>query len=132
MTEKNPKLTVDAVVLKENSILLVKRGNDPFKDMWALPGGFVEYGETTEEAVKREVLEETGLQVGVDEMLGVYSDPKRDPRGHTVSIVYLCSPLKGELKAGTDAKETGYFDLFDIPELAFDHKKIIEGMLERL
>ena len=121
-----PLLTVDALIFHNRKIVLVRRKNIPFKDQFALPGGFVEIGETVEKALIREAKEETGLDIEIIKLIGVYSDPKRDPRGHTVSICYLAKG-SGNLKAGSDAKETGLFSLDEIPELAFDHNKIIEN-----
>ncbi|MBU4406392.1 MAG: NUDIX hydrolase, partial [Candidatus Altiarchaeota archaeon] len=99
MTQKIPRLTVDAVILdrEKNSIVLVKRGIYPFEGMWALPGGFVEYKETVENATIREAKEETGLDIEIERMVGVYSDPERDPRGHTVAVTFLCRRVGGEL-----------------------------------
>lgn len=125
MAYKTPAVTVDAVIIKDDSIVLVKRKNPPFQGMWALPGGFVEYGETVESAVAREAKEETGLTVDIVRLLGVYSDPKRDPRGPTVGVVFICKMIGGELKADTDAKEVGYFRLNELQGLAFDHDKIV-------
>jgi 8-oxo-dGTP diphosphatase len=130
MSWKNPKLTVDAVIVKGDRVVLVKRKNNPFKDYWALPGGFMEYGEKVEDAVLREAKEETGLKVKIIKLTGVYSDPKRDPRGHIVSVVYLCNKVGGELKADTDAKEVKWFNINEVPQLAFDHKKILEDALK--
>jgi len=129
MTVKSPKLTVDGIIIKDGKILLVKRKNDPFKGKWALPGGFVEYGEKTEDAVAREVLEETGLKTTVDKTIGVYSDPNRDPRGHTITVVYRLDIRGGELKSGDDASDAKFFDMNQLPELSFDHDKIIENVL---
>lgn len=126
MKPVTPLLTVDALIIYEGKIVLIKRKNPPFKDRFALPGGFVEVGERVEEAVVREAKEETGLDIGLIKLQGVYSDPSRDPRGHTVSICYLAKG-RGKLKAGSDAKEIGLFGLNEIPELAFDHNKIIEN-----
>ncbi len=126
MKPVTPLLTVDALIIFEGKLVLIRRGNPPFKDCLALPGGFVEVGETVEAAVIREAKEETGLDIEIIKLLGVYSDPLRDPRGHTVSICYLAKG-RGKLKAGSDAKDTGLFGLNDIPELAFDHNKIIEN-----
>jgi 8-oxo-dGTP diphosphatase len=123
--KKFPRLAVDAVVLDGDCIVLIKRRNPPFRGMWALPGGFVEYGETVEDAVKREVREETGLDAEVWKLVGVYSDPCRDPRGHIISICFLCRSVAGTLKADTDSVDVRKFKLSKIPELAFDHKKIL-------
>lgn len=84
-----PSLAVDGIVVFGSKIVLIKRAKEPFAGMYALPGGFVEYGETVEKAVIREVLEETGLITRMDSLIGVYSSPQRDPRGHTISIAYL-------------------------------------------
>ena len=130
MSYKNPKPTVDAFILGENSIVLVKRRNTPFEGMWALPGGFVECGETVEEATIREAKEETGLTIEIIRLLGVYSDPKRDPRGPTVGTVFICRRISGDLKADTDAKEVKEFSLRDLPPLAFDHGKIVADAIK--
>ncbi|MFQ6050670.1 MAG: NUDIX domain-containing protein [Candidatus Hydrothermarchaeota archaeon] len=123
---KAPALTVDGIVLKENEIVLIKRKKEPYKGSWALPGGFVECGESVEKAVLREVKEETGLDCKIDMLFGVYSDPKRDPRGHMVSIVYVLEPITQEFLPTTDASEAKWFNIEDLPELAFDHGKIVE------
>ncbi len=125
---------MDGVIFRKNKkkeILLIQRANEPFKGKWALPGGFVEYGETTEKAAIREVLEETGLRAKIDELVGVYSDSDRDPRGHTISIVYSLKIIDGKLVGGSDAKNAKFFDLEELPPLAFDHKKIINDALKR-
>jgi 8-oxo-dGTP diphosphatase len=126
MKPVTPLLTVDALIIFEGKLVLIRRRNTPFKDCLALPGGFVEVGETVESAAVREAKEETGLDIELIKLLGVYSDPLRDPRGHTVSICYLAKG-RGKLKAGSDAKDIGLFGLSEIPELAFDHNKIIEN-----
>lgn len=118
-------LTVDAIVPYDRRIVLIKRKNEPFKDFYALPGGIVEYGETVENAVLREVEEETGLKGQIHSLVGVYSDPKRDPRGHFVSICFIVIPTGGELRSGSDAKEVSLFSLYELPKLAFDHEKMI-------
>ncbi|MCK4319286.1 NUDIX hydrolase [Candidatus Micrarchaeota archaeon] len=121
-------IAVDCIILKRNKILLIKRGHEPFKDMWALPGGLVEDLESAEEACIRETKEETGLDVKIKKLAGVYSDPGRDPR-KVISIVFLCE-YTGIPKAGDDAKEVGWFEIGELPELAADHKKIIENVME--
>jgi len=125
---KNPLLAVDGIVLtKDGKIVLVRRLNEPFKGYWALPGGFVEYGERVEEALKREVLEETGLKVRILKLVGVYSDPNRDPRGHVISICYLCEEVGGKLRPSSDAMEAAAFakERLRKLKLAFDHSHML-------
>lgn len=124
-------ITVDGVIVEKRNVLLIKRGRDPYKGFWALPGGFVEYGETTEDAVKREVKEETGLDCDIVALTGVYSDPNRDPRGHTISVAYLMKVVRGEVTAGNNARDAFWIDIDELPEkIAFDHSKIIEDALK--
>ncbi len=123
------QLTVDLVILEKDQIYLIKRKNDPFKDFWALPGGFVEYGERVEEAALREAKEETGMDIKINKLIGVFSDPRRDPRGHTVSIVYLAEPY-GIPRSGSDAKDIKRFKVSQLPQLAFDHEKIIKEAIK--
>ncbi|MCX6666004.1 MAG: NUDIX hydrolase [Euryarchaeota archaeon] len=131
MPYKNPRITVDGVVRVGQTILLIKRKNPPFQEKWALPGGFVEYGEKTEDAVIREVIEETGLKTSVQKLLGVYSDPSRDPRGHTITVVYLLICTNVELKSGDDSMDAKFFNIECLPELAFDHEKIISDAMRK-
>ena len=131
MNYKTPNLTVDGAVIKDDRILLIKRKNEPFKGKWALPGGFVEYGEKTEEAVVRETLEEAGVKTKVLGLVGVYSDPDRDPRGHTITIVYLLEMISGVVGSGDDAADARFFDIGSLPELSFDHDKIISDIIRR-
>jgi len=131
MAYQTPSITVDGVLFKDSKILLIKRKNPPFESMWALPGGFVEYGETTEDAVVREVEEETGLQCTISQLLGVYSDPSRDPRGHTISIVYIVERKNGTVSGGDDAAEAAFHPLHSLPDLSFDHDKIIKDAIQR-
>ena len=177
-----PALTVDAVLLKGRvpregpaeggrapwakprpagcggEVLLVRRARAPFAGEWALPGGFVDVGERTEDACRRELVEETGLRGDVVDLLGVYSDPARDPRGHTVTVAYVlkvsgivdvaAGPQRGGAASGPvapapgdDAAEARWFPLDALPPLAFDHARIAEdarawlarpGSVERL
>ncbi|MGM0770034.1 MAG: NUDIX domain-containing protein [Halobacteriota archaeon] len=120
-----PLLTVDAVIILNRKIVLIKRKNPPFKNNLALPGGFVELGETTEAAVIREAKEETGLSIDIIKLVGVYSEPSRDPRGHTVSVCYLAIG-HGEPRAATDAAEIALLDIKELKDIAFDHQKMIE------
>ena len=132
MNNHVPRITVDGIVINNQTILLIKRKNEPFKDHWALPGGFVEYGETTEHAVIREVHEETGVTTKINTIAGVYSDPQRDPRGHTISIVYVLDYIHGPVQSGDDAADARFFPLTALPALAFDHAQIVQESLKRL
>ena len=125
---ETPKLMVDVVIPSERGVVLIRRGTEPFAGQWALPGGFVELGETVEEAAAREAAEETGLAVEVARLIGVYSEPERDPRGHNVSVAFLVRVLSGELAAATDASDVSVLDPSSI-ELAFDHRRIIDDAL---
>jgi len=124
MAFRNPKPTVDVVIFSGDHIVLIKRKNPPLG--WALPGGFMDEGETAEAAAIREVQEETGLIIELDHLLGVYSDPKRDPRHHTISVVYTARTAD-KPTAGDDAAEARIFSVDELPEaIAFDHRLIIE------
>jgi len=132
--KKLPRLTVDSFVKdRRGRVLLVRRGRPPFRGRWALPGGFCEWGETTEACGARETLEETGVTVTVGRLLGVYSDPDRDPRGHTVTVLYAARPVRGEAKGSDDAAEARWFTRKEIRRLAFafDHGEIIREQLGR-
>lgn len=123
---RSPALAVDVVIKIRGGVVLVKRRNEPYGGMWALPGGFVEYGEKVELAAKREAREEAGIKVELQRLLGVYSDPGRDPRGHVVSICFLARTAGGRIKAASDAKEARIFKEIPWQELAFDHAKILK------
>ncbi len=125
---KNPSLTVDTIIHQDDKIILIKRLNDPYKDYWAIPGGFVEYGEKVEDAAIREAKEETGLDIQLTNLVGVYSDPNRDPRGHTVTVAYTAEIVSGKLKSDSDAKDAKFIKISDIDKfnLAFDHEKILK------
>jgi 8-oxo-dGTP diphosphatase len=132
---KRPLLTVDAVITAEDGkLVFIKRKNPPYQGSWALTGGFVEYGETVEQAVMREVKEETGLIVEIKKIIGVYSDPERDPREHTITVSFLTDRIGGDLRADTDASEVTCFtpeEALDL-DLAFDHKKILKDAIKLL
>ncbi|VVB59826.1 ADP-ribose pyrophosphatase [uncultured archaeon] len=132
MKHKTPALTVDGILFNDHSILLVQRKHAPFQGAWALPGGFVEYGEKTEDAVVREVFEETNVKTKIHSLFGVYSDPCRDPRGHTVTVVYLIDRVDGDLRAGDDASSAKFFKMNELPALAFDHAEIIKDAFQRI
>jgi 8-oxo-dGTP diphosphatase len=131
-----PMLTADILVIAEvgerRSVLLIERGSEPFKGRWALPGGFVDEGEQVAEAAPRELREETGLELANLELLGVWDTPGRDPRGWTVSAVYL-TRVASELgvAGGDDASDARWFSAEELPELAFDHALIVADALAR-
>jgi 8-oxo-dGTP diphosphatase len=124
---RNPVPTVDIILQQESNILLIKRKNDPFKDHLSLPGGFVNEGELVEEAAKRETWEETSLSIEPIEILGVYSDPNRDPRRHVLTVVWVAIVVNGVARANDDSIEVQWVPLNDIDStrLAFDHKQIL-------
>ncbi|MDD5281803.1 MAG: NUDIX hydrolase [Candidatus Omnitrophica bacterium] len=123
-----PYVTVDAIIELAEGIVIIKRSNPPFG--WALPGGFVDYGESLEDAVKREAKEETDLELTEIRQFHTYSDPKRDPRFHTVGTVFIAK-AKGKPKAGDDAAGLKVVKRQELEKLdfAFDHKKIIQDYL---
>lgn len=121
-----PALTTDCVVFDERGhVLLIRRKNEPFRGSYALPGGFVDIGERVEDACRRELSEETGLQVGELRLVGVYSDPKRDPRGHTCTVVYLARVGRADVTAGDDAAAAEWVADWRREKLAFDHAQVI-------
>jgi len=127
---QQPRLTVDVIVeVGKDRLVLIRRKNPP--PGWALPGGFVDAGETVEQAAVRETLEETSLRVELVRQFHVYSDPTRDPRGHTVSVVFI-GRAQGEPRAADDAAEARTFPVDALPqELAFDHGRILADYLNR-
>ena len=125
---KTPLLAADAVILFQDGIVLIRRNNPPYQGCYALPGGFVEIGETVEEAAIREAWEETGLDINLLGLVGVYSDPARDPRGHVVSVAFLARG-SGRLQSGSDARSAEVFPTEKLPKLAFDHDRIISDAL---
>ena len=134
MKYKIPSLTADIFIFDEElNFILIKRQNDPYKDYWALPGGFVEYGESVENAAVREAKEETSIDVELVDLVNVYSKPDRDPRGHTVTVAYIAKGDMSKMKADSDAKEINIFsaDELDDINLAFDHAQIIKDCLKK-
>jgi 8-oxo-dGTP diphosphatase len=125
---KTPALTTDCVIFDNaGRVVLIRRKNEPFKGSYALPGGFVDIGETVEAACRREVQEEVGIELGDLSLIGVYSDPKRDPRGHTVSAAYLALlPRAVAPRAGSDAEGAEWVADWRKRALAFDHAKILD------
>lgn len=134
------KVAVDAIVFGYSkqegvSILLIQRKYPPFKNAWAIPGGFILPDETLEDAVRRELREETGIEVNYLEQLYTFGAPKRDPRQRVISIAYVAlvkSSQFQQLKASTDAENAQWFNFLELPPLAFDHQQILEAAIERI
>jgi 8-oxo-dGTP diphosphatase len=135
---ERPSVTVDVVILTVRSgrleVLLIKRKRWPFEGMWAIPGGFVNPDESLEDAAKRELEEETGVRDVYLEQLYTFGDPGRDPRTRVITVVYyaLIRTEQLHVQAADDAADAGWFSLYDLPALAFDHRKILEYTLQRL
>lgn len=136
---EKPSITVDTVIFDESSdenkkFILIQRKNDPFKNQWAIPGGFVEYGETVENTAIRESKEETGIDIELKRLFNVYSKSDRDPRGHTITIVYLATGNVSDMKADTDARDIQLcsFEELSSLKIAFDHEKILTDILEKI
>jgi len=126
---KNPFPTVDIIIETEGGIVLIQRKNPPYG--WALPGGFVDYGESLEKAAVREAKEETSLDIELVSQLGAYSDPDRDPRYHTISVVFTAK-AEGQAHASDDAVDIGIFTRDTLPDvLAFDHDRILKDYFEK-
>ena len=122
---RNPVPTVDIIIEQEEGVVLILRRNEPCQ--WAIPGGYCDYGEGLERAAVREAREETGLKVELIEQFHTYSDPRRDPRQHTITTVYIARATGGTLQAQDDAQEIGVFSEKDLPTvLAFDHAQILK------
>lgn len=129
MSHKIRAITIDAIIIRANKILLIKRGNEPFKDYWALPGGYIEWDEEAEETVRKEVKEEVGLDVTKMTLLNAYTKPERDPE-QKITLAYIVE-TKDTPHAGDDAKAYQWFALDNLPvQLAFDHDKIIKDYLK--
>jgi len=128
-------VTVDIVILcryeKQTKLLLIQRGNEPYKNKWAFPGGFIEMDEMLVESAVRELHEETGLQGVKLQQFRAYGDPGRDPRGRTVSVVfYGFTDIKNSIVAGADdAKNAAWFSLDEIPDMAFDHNLVLDELV---
>ncbi len=129
--ENTIRLTVDPIITtNEGEVILVKRVFDPYKDYWALPGGFVEYGETVECAAIRGAKEETGLDIKLEKLAGVYSGLNRDPRGHSISVCFLCKTVGGELKTSEETKAAKALSKNELKtmRLAFDNEEILKDI----
>ncbi|GAB3668588.1 NUDIX domain-containing protein [Halopiger thermotolerans] len=122
-------LATDAVIVLEGEVILLERAHPPFEGDWVLPGGLVELDETAREACVREVTEELGLDVAVEEFVGLYDDPNRDERGN-VSAAYRCTPVGDDTPTPREeARQVGTFDPTNLPEMGFDHKRIVTDAL---
>lgn len=128
---KTPVLAVDMIIEKDNEVVLLQRETKPYKDMLTIPGGLVEYGETVEHAAVREAKEETGLKVRLKEIIGVYSNPKRDPRFCSASIVFVAEIISGKLKGSYEGKPDWYsLNKIDFSDMGFDHEKILKDYIK--
>jgi 8-oxo-dGTP diphosphatase len=125
-----PSIMVDGILEKDDKVLYVKRKKEPFKGGWSFPGGKVNTGERVEDALKRELFEETGLVILPTDILGVYSDPARDPRGHKISVTFIAKITGGEAKGGDDAESVQWFPIHDELDLAFDQLRILNNYRE--
>jgi len=129
---KNPIPTVDIIIEKDDKIVLIRRKNEPFKGKLAIPGGFVNEGELVEHEAIKEAKEETSLDVELIDILGVYSIPDRDPRGHLMTTAFIAKAIGGKVKGGDDAVDASWFKIDEkiLNELSFDHKKIITDYIK--
>ena len=132
----HPAVTADCIVFNQEedmiSVLLIKRMNEPFKDCWAFPGGFININESAEDAAIRELKEETGVEISKVEQLKAYSKPERDPRERVITIAFLAFSNDKKVKGNDDAKEARWFDISNLPPLAFDHEQILKDALIRI
>ena len=132
----HPAVTTDCVVFGFDgvrlNVLLIQRGNEPYKGSWAFPGGFLNIDEDAPDGARRELLEETGLSVTNVEQLGAFATPDRDPRERVISIAYFTLMRANDVKGGDDAAMAKWFPINKMPELAFDHQQIFEQALERM
>ena len=128
-----PAVTVDAILIsrKQNTVLLIERGREPFKEQWALPGGFIEMDEELDAACRRELEEETGIRVGDLKQFRAFGSVNRDPRHRTISVIFY-TYLEDEIpaRAGDDASRAKWFPIGDLPELAFDHRLILDEFIK--
>lgn len=124
-----PILVVEIIVEINDKLLLVKRKKDPFKGYFSFPGGTVSLGENVEDAIRSETLEETNLKIAPTDILGVYSNPMRDPRGHRISVVFVGKVVNGDAQAGGDADSLEWLPVDNQTPLAFDHHKILQDYL---
>lgn len=132
----HPAVTADCIVFNNEghdlSVLLIKRLNEPYKDCWAFPGGFINIDESAEDAAIRELREETGLDVSGVIQLKAYSSPDRDPRERIITIAFIAESKTKDVKGKDDAKEAQWFSIDNLPSLAFDHEQILRDALSRI
>ena len=132
----HPAVTADCIVFNKEDdkilVLLIQRKNDPYKDCWAFPGGFVNINESAEDAAIRELKEETGLEISTVVQLRAYSNPDRDPRERVITIAFIAESKIKDVKGGDDAQDARWFDVSNLPSLAFDHEQILKDALEKL
>lgn len=119
----------DMILIEDGKVLLIRRAREPFKGEWAIPGGRIEDDETAEQCAIREMKEETGLDTEIDRLVGIYSDPDRDPRG-IIAAAYIVRKTGGELRSGSDAAEARWFSLDKLPRLATDHGVMLQNALQ--
>lgn len=131
-----PSVTTDCVIFGYEGntlkVLLIERGNEPFKGYWAFPGGFLNMEESAEEGAKRELYEETGLKDAIIKQFHTYTDPDRDPRGRVISIAFYALIQISEVKGGDDAAQARWFAIDEVPALAFDHDQMLQDALAKL
>lgn len=135
MSKQKISITVDAVIFRKErkipELLLIQRKNDPYKEFWALPGGFLEENENLDVGARRELQEETGLKIDRLQQIGAFGDTGRDPRGRIISIAFYGTVENdSDVKGADDAKDARWFDIKNLPALAFDHKQIIEAAIK--
>jgi len=133
IAKKVPSLVADCVCIENDRVLLVLRSHEPFKDHWCLPGGFVDFGERVKTAAEREFFEETGLSSKAGDLVGIYDDPKRDPRGHLVSLAFFMKRTGGKMKTSNETSDVKWFDVNEIPKkIVPSHILIIKDALKVL
>jgi len=130
---KVPSLAVDGILIEDGKVLLVQRAHEPFKGCWSTPGGFVEFGERLSRTAEREFLEETGIMARPIQIVGIYDNPKRDPRGHVIGIAYLMKRKSGKLKVSSESFDVRFFPVTKLPKaMAYDSKNMIKDALKLL
>ena len=133
LRENFPLICTDGVILNKGKVLLVKRSIKPFKGFWTIPGGHIDFGETSQESLIREIKEETNIDVEIVKLIKIYDNPKRDPWGHIISIAYLCKPLSSDaIFIENEEVESLYWcDINKLPEnIGFDHRTMINDAIQ--